>query len=178
TLRRSREPLLELPVEGLRPGSISAAANARAMYRSIFHWRPLLNGYSSYFPVAFPARMALASRIARKPAPGGAAFDDAALAALRRETGLQTVVVRLAELGGPGRRRWLGFALHGGVGDLRLIAGNASELIFEVGQEAGDSTRTGKRSGVPPTASSLLPPICSTATSSSCSPGFAGARTP
>src|SRR5688572_8472568 len=54
------EPLLEVPVgEGIR----AARLHARAMYRSIFHWRPLVNGYDGYHPTAFPERMALARRL-------------------------------------------------------------------------------------------------------------------
>ena len=46
-LGRQRGPLLELPVG---PRGVSPTPHAQAMYRSIFHWRPLLNGYSGYYP--------------------------------------------------------------------------------------------------------------------------------
>ena len=57
-LRAPGGPLLELP-----SGSPEQffAADARAMYRSIFHWRPLVNGYSGYWPADFPDRMWAAS---------------------------------------------------------------------------------------------------------------------
>lgn len=46
-IRQGRGPLLEVPVgEGVSP--LTPTPNARAMFQSIFHWRPLLNGYSSY----------------------------------------------------------------------------------------------------------------------------------
>ena len=55
----------------------------RAMYRGIFHHRPLVNGYGGYWPPGFRDHMILASRLP----------DPAALAALRQQTGLTTVVV-------------------------------------------------------------------------------------
>src|SRR5262249_28277906 len=45
-------------------------------------WRPLLNGYSSYYPEGFRERMALARRL-----PDGQAFEQL------RALGLATVVV-------------------------------------------------------------------------------------
>jgi hypothetical protein len=91
------------------------------MYRSIFHWRPLLNGYNSFFPVGFPERMALAARL-----PG-----RAALAALRRETGLTNVVVRLGGLPAVTRARWERVARRGR-DDLRLVLRDGNELLFAV----------------------------------------------
>jgi hypothetical protein len=41
-LRAGAGPVLELPVGGLLP-----LQQAEAVYRSIFHWRPLLNGYAN-----------------------------------------------------------------------------------------------------------------------------------
>src|SRR5207244_3512331 len=53
-LEHSRGPLLEVPVGRGVPWPPFHAA---AMYRSTFHWRPLLNGYSSYYPAGFAERM-------------------------------------------------------------------------------------------------------------------------
>jgi hypothetical protein len=79
-LRAGSGPVLELPVvaEGTHAGF-----QASAMYRSIFHWRPLLNGYSSYFPTGYAVRMAVANDLP----------DPSALASIRRETNLATIVV-------------------------------------------------------------------------------------
>lgn len=90
-LRGGSGPLLELPASLTDP-----APNARAMYRSTFHWRPLLNGYSSYYPAGFPARMALAAQLP----------DRAALTALVRDTGLEMVLVRFPELTPQAVERW------------------------------------------------------------------------
>ena len=117
-LRDGSGPVLELPV-GAR--GIQALAHARAMYRSIFHWRPLLNGYSSFWPDGFPARMELAQRVP----------ETDALAALRRETGLTSVVVDLHRLAPQARRIWEGIASEGRR-DLRLIVRDGDELLFEV----------------------------------------------
>ena len=52
-LEHSRGPLLEVPVgRGLPWPPFHAAA----MYRSIYHRRPILNGYSSYWPAGWPER--------------------------------------------------------------------------------------------------------------------------
>lgn len=113
-LAASRAPLLELPVDRLEQ-------QARAMYRSIFHRRPVLNGYTSYEPAGFAERMALAKAL---PAP-------AAVAALRRETGLGAVLVHA----GPGnrkRRTWLALAERGRA-DLQLVARDGDSLLFAVG---------------------------------------------
>jgi len=150
TAIRAREgALLELPVSELR-GLTSAAPNARAMYRSIFHWRPLLNGYNGYWPPGFPERMALARRLP----------DPKALADLRRQTGLAMVLVHTSELGqdqreacgaaarilrakdacaqdfgAAERAMWLGMADAGGQGDLHLLAREGEDLLFAVTPE-------------------------------------------
>ncbi len=116
-LRESGGPLLELPVG---PAGFAPLLNAQAMYRSLFHWRPLLNGYSSYWPARFPARMALAERLP----------DPSALAALRNETGLELILVHTEALGAEGRASWLRRA--GGGGGLRLVGWEGGEMLFRV----------------------------------------------
>jgi hypothetical protein len=64
-------------------GNLAPEPHAIAMYRGIDNWRPLLNGYSSYYPREFKEHMALASRLPER----------AALEALRRSTGLETIVI-------------------------------------------------------------------------------------
>jgi hypothetical protein len=108
-------PVLEVPA-GLVP-----AHHAEAMYRAIFHRRPLLNGYGGYWPDGFAGRMELAARLP----------DRAALTALRQQTGLTTVVVNpaglsLAELGA---WRWL--FKHGAPG-LRASGPYDGVLVFDV----------------------------------------------
>ena len=75
-------PVLEVPVKD-RTFLGVPGYQTRAMYRGIFHRRPLVNGYGGYWPAGFRERMVLASRLP----------DPAALAALREQTGLTTVVV-------------------------------------------------------------------------------------
>ena len=94
---------------------------AQAMYRSIFHWRPLLNGYASYWPEGFPERMALARRLP----------DADALATLRAETGLELILVH-ADWGEPKRAAWLELAARGGREDVRLLARDGTDLLFIV----------------------------------------------
>ena len=59
-----------------------------AMYRSLSHWRPLLNGYASYWPAGWKERMADATRLP----------DAAVLARLVRDTGVTTIIVRTLAL--------------------------------------------------------------------------------
>jgi hypothetical protein len=92
-LRRGQGPVLELPASAKGSGIFR---QARAMYTGLWHWRPLLNGYASYWPAGFDARMAIAQRLP----------DPQALRILRDETGLTTIVVRLDELERGPRAAW------------------------------------------------------------------------
>ena len=102
--------------------------HALAMYRSIFHWQPLLNGYASYWPDGFPARMRLASALP----------DPAALSQLQRDVGLANVLVRIgSELPiddalARQRQSWIDLAARGGRSDLELIAADAELMLFRV----------------------------------------------
>jgi hypothetical protein len=91
------------------------------MYRSIFHRRPILNGYCSYWPPGFVERVALAGRLP----------DRAALAALRAETGLSTVVVHLGMLRDAQQVPWRTLA-DAQDADFRLTARVGDDLVFAV----------------------------------------------
>jgi hypothetical protein len=120
-LRPPGGPLLELPLgRDSRP-------HAAAMYRSIFHRRRILNGYHGYWPADFPARMALARRLP----------DPEALAELRRETGLELILVHALGLRPAQRAEWLALADRGGRPDLRLVARDGLELLFRVDEPHG-----------------------------------------
>jgi hypothetical protein len=120
-LRSRPGPVLELPVRtrGLA-GAITP--HVEAMYRAIFHRQPILNGYHGYWPAAFPARMTLAARLP----------DADALAALRRETGVATVLVHVANLSAPARVRWERLANAGAGDGLRLLAREDDVVVFAV----------------------------------------------
>jgi hypothetical protein len=77
-----------------------------------------LKGYSSYWPIGFPERMALAGRL---PSPD-------ALARLRRDTGLDTILVHGDASGHAG---WLELASRRD-GPLRLVARHGADLLFAV----------------------------------------------
>src|SRR5262249_9437056 len=137
-VRRTEGPLLELPVVGvpnelpdIRSRYQFAEAHARAMCRSIFHWRPILNGYSSYWPVGFPERMALAMQLP----------DPNALESLRRLSGLRSILVRLPELSPADQRTWLRLAESRDRPDLVLVARDQDELLFDVTAAAASTTR-------------------------------------
>jgi hypothetical protein len=116
-LRQSSGPVLELPIgtEGTDP-----TAHARAMYRSIFHHRPILNGYGSYWPEAFRRRMALARQLP----------DPAALRQLWRETGVAAILVHLSSATSD-LLRWRALTPAGGEG-LRVVAEAGDDVLFAV----------------------------------------------
>ena len=132
-LRTSGGPTLEVPLPRDKP--VKPAAHAPAMYRSIFHWQPVLNGYSSYWPVGFPERMAFAARLP----------DPSALRKLRRDTGLVYVLARVND-GQPvdasleaERKEWLDLAQRGGRPDLQLVASDDRLLLFRVTDEPAEA---------------------------------------
>jgi hypothetical protein len=119
-------PVLELPVGGGRGGS--PELQARAMFRSICHWRPVLNGYSRYWPAGFPELMTLARQLP----------DAGAVRELRRRTGLEIVVVRSGELDAAARDAWAPLLGGGGRADLALVAHHGPDVVFRVGPSAAD----------------------------------------
>ncbi len=89
-LRVGTGPVLHLPVEPL------SSDHVWPMYQSLLHWRPLLNGYASYWPAGWKERMADAAKLP----------DADALARLVRSTGLSTIVVTMSDLPPAARERW------------------------------------------------------------------------
>ena len=102
-------PVLEIPVRLTGHGPVPGY-HTRAMYRAIFHRRPLLNGYGGDWPSGFIERMQLASALP----------DPKALAALRAETGLTTVVVNVPDLYPKEAAAWQATLEHGSPG-LRVL---------------------------------------------------------
>jgi len=120
-LRAAPAPTLELP-------AAIPFQQTPAMWRSIGGWWPLVNGYSGYFPAAFPERMALAARLP----------DAAALGALVRDTQLAWVVVRTGDMGfSPARTVWGDLAARPS-GALRLVARAGADLLFAVAPRASE----------------------------------------
>jgi hypothetical protein len=118
-LQTGSGPILELPVTGK---SRDTLRHATAMYRSIFHRRPLLNGYASYFPAGFRGRMALAKRLP----------DPAALMTLRQTTGLTTIVVHRMGMPASQRAAW-DMAARRPRPDLHLVWQGRGARVFQVG---------------------------------------------
>jgi hypothetical protein len=116
---QGRGPILELPVPSV---SDSPELQAKAMYHSIAHWRPLLNGYSSYWPAGFPERMSVARNLP----------DETAIARLRSESGLETILVHLARLDRIKRTAWREVAFREDRPDLKLIAQDGDDFVFAV----------------------------------------------
>lgn len=120
TLAGGSGPVLELPIV-MTPARYWPAHQARAMYRGIYHGRPVLNGYNSYWPAGFAERMDLGRRLP----------DPAALDALRATSGLTTVVVHGDELPADERAVWERVAAGAG-GPLRLVDRDGADLVFAV----------------------------------------------
>jgi hypothetical protein len=126
-LRAGHGPLLELPVDVVPPvpprsETAHVTLQAQAMYRSIFHWRPLINGYDSYYPTGFRERMALARRLP----------DALAVAALRHETGITTILVHTNRFDLLERSLWRALAEQKSRTDLVPIAADGPDLLFAV----------------------------------------------
>jgi hypothetical protein len=126
-LARMRGPLLELP---LGPPPIQARRHATAMYHSLAHGHPVLNGYASYWPMGFPERMALADRL-----PDSDALDE-----LVRSTGLRLVWVHVHALLPDDRARWKQSVVTG-AGPLVTLARAPGELLLAVGPLPGAVSR-------------------------------------
>jgi hypothetical protein len=112
-------PVLEIPVRLTAHGCVPGY-HTRAMYRAIFHRRPLLNGYGGYWPAGFIERMQLASALP----------DPTALAALRAQTGLATVVVNVSDLYPKEREAWRATLEHGSPG-LRPLGSYDDAVVLD-----------------------------------------------
>jgi hypothetical protein len=123
-VRDSTGPLLELPAENVW-------AQAGAVYRSIYHGRPLLNGYSGYWPAGFPERMALARRL-----PDPSALDE-----LSRTTGLRQILVHTASCRPEERAAWTALADAGGNQDLALVARDGADVLFATRRSSAPRAR-------------------------------------
>jgi hypothetical protein len=122
-IRETPGALLEFPPYG---DVTSPPPHALAMYRSIFHWRPLLNGYSSYWPPGFPRRMALAARLP----------DPDAVDVLRAETGMTMVLVPWTLLTRIGQARWVHIAAGEAASVLEPVMWKHDGLLFVVRADA------------------------------------------
>ena len=89
-------PVLELPWHDFDRLPTERGADATRTYRSVYHWHPLLNGYSGYAPPTYPLVSALVHALP----------DPPALRLLARMTGLRYVLVHSSELGARERAEW------------------------------------------------------------------------
>lgn len=118
-LRQASGPLLELPIA--YRGVPDPIVNARAMYRSLFHDRPVLNGYSGYWPSGFTDRLAFASAL-----PAEAAIDG-----LQRLTSFSQVLLNVDRMSKEDLAEWKDVA-GGSVQRLRLAFADPDYLLFDV----------------------------------------------
>jgi hypothetical protein len=122
-LEGGRSPILELGAAVFCVPYLRPSYEGLTMFRSIGHWRPLLNGYSSYWPATYPRVMALAARLPE---------DMSALVTLRRETGVDLILVWPEELPPAKRDAWRARADSPDSIPLRLVARDDQALLFEV----------------------------------------------
>jgi len=118
-LRRGTGPVLELP---LGAPQFRTTIHATAMYRSVDHWRPLLNGYCGYYPRGFLERMALAEQLP----------DRDALDRLRSTTGLTTIVVRANGFPNISFGPWVRAFADGQLPGVRIIHRDSEALVLDV----------------------------------------------
>jgi hypothetical protein len=105
----ARSTMLPLDVDG-------TLNESEYMFYSTFHWHPLLNGYSGYWPPTYFPVLALARVLP----------DPRATQVLVRMTGVRYFVVHLARLSPAQRERWE--AAPG----LRRVGTYGSDVLFEV----------------------------------------------
>ena len=115
-------PVLELPALLNRRGVLDPVGQVNAMYRSIYHRRPVLNGYNGYWPAGFAERLADAQALP----------DLAALRRLQESTDLTTIVVLLFKLNGPPRKKWVDASKVPHEFGMRLEQKLPGVLIFSV----------------------------------------------
>jgi hypothetical protein len=115
------QPLLYLPAIAAHSDQLFPNYNAQAMFRSIGDWRPLLNGYSSYWPEDLIARMRISKALP----------DPAALADLVKQTGVGFIWVYLWGMPPAQRDRWLDTRTLEKTG-LTLVARDGPHLLFAV----------------------------------------------
>jgi hypothetical protein len=117
--------VLQIPAHG-ESDVDTIRANAQAMFESIGHWRPLVNGYGGYYPEGFRETLALAAKLP----------DPAALAELGRRTGVATIVVRGDTTPAAQREAFEALARDGGGAGLRLVMRDGPDLLFAVTDRA------------------------------------------
>jgi hypothetical protein len=118
-LRGTQGPLLELPA--MSPEGIPAAQlNAVPMYRSIGLWRPLVNGYASYWPAGFLERAKLTPTLPERET----------LERLVCETSVRSILVNLWKLPPEQQTAWL--AARRDASGLKLVGDYSNQLVFDV----------------------------------------------
>jgi hypothetical protein len=132
-LHEGHGPLLEIGAAAFVPPIRRPLPESLAMIRSIAHWRPLLNGYSSYWPEQYPRSMALAARLPE---------EVDALAMLQKELGVDLILVWPNELPPGKREAWTVLARAHGNDALVLVgAGQHDALLFRVRDTSPDATQ-------------------------------------
>jgi hypothetical protein len=121
---KGTSPLIELPMPKTVGRDVVHSQEMKRTYFSIYHRRPMVNGYSGFTPPSFDE---IATFVNTGPRPE--VVD--ALAAL----GVRTVVLHLDEMSGAERRAWEGADL-GGLG-LREVAGFGGDRVLDIVSEPG-----------------------------------------
>jgi len=113
--------LLQLPAYGDTVLD-TARANARAMFESIGHWQPLVNGYGGYYPAGLRDTLRLTRQLP----------DAQALAEIRRRTGVTFVLVRGAAMNPVQRDAFEALAHYGGGAGLGFVSRDGDDMLFAV----------------------------------------------
>jgi hypothetical protein len=114
--RRDPGPVLELPVGAMLKDIPSATINTWYEYFSIFHWRPLVNGYASYWPPSLEVTLAMARGL-----PAARALQNLTLC-----TGVRWIVAHTASMAPEERESFLGSNPG-----LQLVERHDDDLLLE-----------------------------------------------
>jgi hypothetical protein len=123
-LARRDGVVLQLPAYGATRLDI-VRANAQAMFESIGHWWPLVNGYGGYYPAGLRDTLELAGRLP----------DRKALAGLQRRTGVTLILVRGATASAGQRDAFEALARDGSGAGLDLVKRDGDDLLFAVREQ-------------------------------------------
>src|SRR5262249_27718447 len=119
-------PLLEISFDPSQGTMRQVQAESVAMFRTIGYWRPILNGYGSYWPREYQETVRLMSRLPE---------DAGALEILRKQTGVEWIVVWPGRLPPEKRAAWDAVKAGHDHPSLSLVAsGEQGALLFRVAE--------------------------------------------
>jgi hypothetical protein len=128
-LRESSGPLLEISYTPSEARWKQVQAESAAIFHSIGQWRPLLNGYGSYWPREYMETQRLTARLPE---------DAGALEILRKTTGVESILVWPGRLPTAKRAAWEAVARDHDPSLALIASGEQGALLFRVEERRTD----------------------------------------